>query len=142
MVSPRCAYDCPSVRFTERPSSVRRDRIDIAMNTKSTRYDRYERSSTPVETATVKRRSQRTAKRQGFKALSPERLRRCRFDRDRRQDLGDDGRRREIFQTRLRLKNEPVGERRRGQSLHIVGDDIVATVHRCERLRRARKRER
>jgi hypothetical protein len=36
------------------------------MNTNSTRYERYERSSTPVETATMKRTSHRTAKRQGF----------------------------------------------------------------------------
>jgi len=40
------------------------------MNTNSTRYERYERSSTPVDTATMKRTSHRTAKRQGFKAYA------------------------------------------------------------------------
>src|SRR6266849_2291527 len=130
MVSPRCAYFCTSAGFTERPSSVRRDRIDIAMNTKSTRYERYERSSTPVETATMKRTSHRTAKRQGFKGLSPHRLRGGRLDRDRGQDLGDDGRRGEILEPRLRLKDEPVGGRRRRERLHIVGHEVVAAVHR------------
>src|SRR5438132_9907613 len=59
------------------------------MNTNSTRYERYERSSTPVDTATMKRTSHRTAKRQGFKALRPQRLAGGRLHRDRSQDLGN-----------------------------------------------------
>src|SRR5712692_511389 len=142
MVSPRCAYDCPSDRFTERPSSVRRARTDIAIATNSTRYERYESSSTPVETATMKRTSQRTAKRQGFKGLGPQRLSGGRLDRNRGQDLGDDGRRGEILEPRLRLQDETVGERRRRERLHIVRHDVVATVHRRVCLRGPRQGER
>src|SRR5881396_2794219 len=142
IVSPRCAYDCPSDRFTESPSSVRRERTDIAMNTKSTRYERYESSSTPVETATMNRTSHRTAKRHGFKGSGPQRLSRGRFDRDRGQDLGDHGGRRQVLEPRLRLKNQPMGERRPGERLHVVRYDVVAAVHRRVCLRRTRKRER
>src|SRR5690349_21841323 len=112
MVSPRCAYDCPSVRFTERPSRVRRERIDMATKTNSTRYERYERSSTPVDTATTKRTSHRTAKRQGFKASSPQRLTGSRLHRDGRQNLGDHRGRRKVLEPRLRLEDEPMRERR------------------------------
>src|SRR5205814_4636341 len=143
MVSPRCAYDCPSVRFTERRSSVRRERTDIEMNTNSTRYESYDSSSTPVETATMKRTSHRTAKRQGFKALlSPERLTGGRLHRNAGQDLGDHRRRGEVLEPRLRLKNEPVGERRRGERLDVVRHHVVAAVHRRVRLRRTRQGER
>src|SRR5437016_7533447 len=142
MVSPRCAYDCPRVRFTESPSSVSRERIDITMNTNSTRYERYERSSTPVDTATMKRTSHRTAKRQGFKALRPQRLAGGRLHRDRSKDLGNHCGRGEVLEPRLGLKDEPMRERRCRERLHIVRQDVVTPVHRGVRLGRPRQRER
>src|SRR5438876_3019749 len=142
MVSPRCAYDCPRVRFTESPSSVSRERIDITMNTNSTRYERYERSSTPVDTATMKRTSHRTAKRQGFKALRPQRLAGGRLHRDRSKDLGNHRGRCEVLEPRVRLKDEPMRERRCRERLYVVRRDVVTPAHRCVCLGCPRQRER
>src|SRR5207244_2852192 len=44
--------------------------------------------------------------------LGPERRGGARLDRNAREDLGDNGRRREILEPGLRLKDEPVRERR------------------------------
>src|SRR6266540_3809553 len=62
------------------------------------------------------------------------------LDRNARQHLRDDGRRREVLESRLRLKDEAVRKRRRGQLLHVVRQDEVAALH--ERERRGRSRER
>src|SRR3982750_508376 len=103
-------------RFTERPSRVRRARNHIASATNRTRYDRYDRSSTPVDTATMKRTSQSAAKCQGLTSCSKG-LRRGRLHRDGREDLGDDRRRREVLEPRLRLQDEAVRERWGGERL-------------------------
>src|SRR5882672_11293836 len=89
----------------------------------------------------MKSATHRTAKCQGFTALRPRHGLR-ELDRNARQHLRDDRRRREVLESRLRLQDETVRERWPRELFHVVGQDEVTSLNERERLRRARERER